>query len=101
MSGQLTAEDLRSENTRIRTLAGIWGAIKANLNMPFGAIKMFRKNYATAAKDTLGTTGAAAQLTGHEQDATLDRFYYTTNNDKIIENAEKVIQANFKFASKK
>ena len=101
ISGQLTAEDLRSDNTRIRTLAGIWGSIKKNLNMSFGAIKMFRKNYATAAKDTLGTTGAAAQLTGHEQDATLDRFYYTTNNDKIIENAEKVIQANFKFATKK
>jgi len=101
MSGQITAQDLRSDNTRIRTLAGVWGTIKKNLNMSFGAIKMFRKNYATAAKDTLGTTGAAAQLTGHEQDATLDRFYYTSNNDKLIENAEKVIQANFRFASKR
>jgi len=101
MSGQITAQDLRSDNTRIRTLAGVWGTIKKNLNMSFGAIKMFRKKYATAAKDTLGTTGAAAQLTGHEQDATLDRFYYTSNNDKLIENAEKVIQANFKFASKR
>ena len=62
---------------------------------------MFRKNYATLAKDILGKTGLAAQLTGHEEDATLDRNYYTHNERALKENAEKVVLLGLKFAQKK
>ena len=101
VTGQLTTEDLRSEYTRIRTLSGVWNEIKKNKDIKFGSIKMFRKNYATLAKDILGKTGLAAQLTGHEEDATLDRNYYTHNERTLKENAEKVVSLGLKFAQKK
>ena len=51
---------------------------------------MFRKTFSSLAKDTLGNTGKATKLTGHEQDSTLDKFYYRTHKEVIIEDADKV-----------
>jgi integrase len=56
----------------------------------WGSPKMFRKTFSSLAKDTLGNTGKATKLTGHEQDSTLDKFYYRTHKEVIIEDADKV-----------
>ena len=58
---------------------------------------MFRKTFSSLAKDTLGSTGKATKLTGHELDSTLDKFYYRTHKDVIIEDADKVAQV-FNFS---
>jgi hypothetical protein len=57
-----------------------------------GAPKMLRKAYSTTAKDMLGATGPATQLTGHEEDSTLDRFYYGADKETVRNNAEKVAE---------
>ena len=49
-----------------------------------------RKTFATLAKDTLGATGPATNLTGHTTDRTLDAYYYKTNQQKIINDANIV-----------
>ena len=55
-----------------------------------GQKKLFRKSGGTISKRTLGSTGKARALTGHQQDATLDRFYDKTDIDETIEYAQEV-----------
>ena len=58
-----------------------------------GAPKMLRKTFSSIAKLTLGTTGKARVLTGHEQDSTLDIHYDKHTTQQRKEYANKV--ANF------
>ena len=53
-------------------------------------MKLFIKSGATISKRKLGCTGKARALTGHQQDATLDKFYDKTDIDETIEYAQEV-----------
>ncbi len=52
--------------------------------------RTLRKTFSPLAKDTLGATGPATNLTGHTSDRTLDAYYYKTNQQKIINDANTV-----------
>ena len=85
----ISLEYLNSDKTRLKTITNCWNTIR-DMTGIFGAPKCFRKTFSSLAKDTLGATGPATKLTGHTQDATLDKHYYKTHKDKVITNADKV-----------
>ena len=80
---------INSDRTRLKTITSCWNSIR-DMTGIFGAPRCFRKTFSSLAKDTLGATGPATKLTGHTQDATLEKHYYKTHKDKVITNADKV-----------
>ena len=80
---------INSDRTRLKTITNCWNEIREITGI-FGAPRCFRKTFSSLAKDTLGATGPATKLTGHTQDATLEKHYYKTHRDKVITNADKV-----------
>ena len=83
---------VRSDQCRIKEIRGCWGAVVRETGIE-GAPKMLRKTFSSIAKLTLGTTGKARVLTGHEQDSTLDIHYDKHTTQQRKEYANKV--ANF------
>ena len=83
---------VRSEQTRLKEFRGCWSALIRETGI-VGAPKMFRKTFTSIAKLTLGTSGKARVLTGHEQDSTLDIHYDKHTPSQRREYANKV--ANF------
>jgi len=83
--------NLGSDKTRIKTIFKAWCLIREKTGI-FGTQRAFRKTFATLAKNTLGSTGPATNLTGHTSDKTLDRYYYKTNKTKITTDANTVGQ---------
>jgi len=81
--------DLHSDKSRIKTIHNAWCLIREKTGI-IGTQRTLRKTFATLAKDTLGATGPATNLTGHTTDRTLDAFYYKTNQKKIINDANTV-----------
>ena len=81
--------DLHSDKTRIKTIHSAWCLIREKTGI-IGTQRTLRKTFATLAKDTLGATGPATNLTGHTTDRTLDAYYYKTNQQKIINDANIV-----------
>ena len=81
--------DLHSDKTRIKTIHNAWCLIREKTGI-IGTQRTLRKTFATLAKDTLGATGPATNLTGHTSDRTLDAYYYKTNQQKIINDANTV-----------
>ena len=53
-----------------------------------GARKLFRKTWSTEARIKLGEE--AISVTGHDQLATLDKFYNKSKRSKMISDSEKV-----------
>ena len=88
-ANNIAPEYLNSDRTRLKTITNCWNSIR-DITGIFGAPRCFRKTFSSLAKDTLGATGPATKLTGHTQDATLDKHYYKTHRDKVITNADKV-----------
>ena len=82
----LSVED---DKARLKVAHNAWVLIREKTGVN-GALKTLRKSFSTLAKDTLGSTGPATKLTGHLKDETLDRFYYKTNKDRIIKDADVV-----------
>jgi len=82
-------KDLYSDKTRIKTIHNAWCLIREKTGI-IGTQRSLRKTFSTLAKNTLGATGPATNLTGHTSDKTLDRFYYKDNRSKIIEDANTV-----------
>jgi|TARA_R100000656_G_scaffold26237_1_gene23268 integrase len=80
---------LNGESTKLKSISNCWNELR-KMKKIWGSPKMFRKTFSSLAKDTLGNTGKATKLTGHEQDSTLDKFYYRTHKEVIIEDADKV-----------
>ena len=80
---------LNSESTKLKSISNCWNEIRKIKDI-WGSPKMFRKSFSSLAKDTLGNTGKATKLTGHELDSTLDKFYYRTHKEVIMEDADKV-----------
>ena len=83
---------VRSDQCRLKELRGCWSALVKETGIE-GAPKMLRKTFSSIAKLTLGTTGKARVLTGHEQDSTLDIHYDKHTPDQRRDYANKV--ANF------
>jgi len=81
--------NLHSDKTRIKTIHNAWCLIREKTGI-FGSQRTLRKSFSTLAKNTLGSTGPATNLTGHTSDKTLDRFYYKDNRSKIIKDANTV-----------
>ena len=77
---------VRSNATRIKSLRGCWEDLVKETGI-VGSPKMFRKTFSSIAKIKLGTSSKARALTGHEQDATLDRYYDKTPREKAREYA--------------
>ena len=82
-------ENLNSDKTRLKTIHNAWCLIREMTGV-FGSQRTLRKTFATLAKNTLGATGPATNLTGHTTDRTLDTFYYKDNKNKIIKDANTV-----------
>ena len=76
-------------DTKLKSISNCWNEIRKIKDI-WGSPKMFRKSFSSLAKDTLGNTGKATKLTGHELDSTLDKFYYRTHKEVIMEDADKV-----------
>ena len=91
-NNKLGQEYIQSDLTRLKSIRGAWNKIMETTGINIGAPKMLRKAYSTTAKDMLGATGPATQLTGHEEDSTLDRFYYGADKETVRNNAEKVAE---------
>ena len=89
---RLGQEYIQSDLTRLKNIRCAWIKIMKVTGIKIGAPKMLRKAYSTTAKDILGATGPATQLTGHEEDSTLDRFYYGADRQTVKNNAEKVAE---------
>ncbi len=81
--------NLNSDKTRLKTIHKAWSLIREKTGV-FGTQRTLRKTFATLAKNTLGATGPATNLTGHTTDRTLDKFYYKDNKSKIITDANTV-----------
>ena len=81
--------DLHSDKTRIKTIHNAWCLIREKTGV-FGSQRTLRKTFSTLAKNTLGSTGPAINLTGHTSEKTLDRFYYKEHKDKIVTDANTV-----------
>ena len=77
----------QSDYTRIKDNKHAWEAVKKIANVG-GARKLFRKTWSTEAKKQLGDE--AISVTGHDQLATLDRFYNKSKRAKMISDSEKV-----------
>ena len=86
---RVMTKDLHSDKTRIKTIHNAWCLIREKTGI-IGTQRSLRKTFSTLAKNTLGATGPATNLTGHTSDKTLDRFYYKDNRSKIIEDANTV-----------
>jgi hypothetical protein len=82
-------EFCQSDKARCKYLETAWKKL-TELTGIDGQKKLFRKSGATISKRKLGSTGKARALTGHQQDATLDRFYDKTDIDETIEYAQEV-----------
>ena len=80
---------VRSDQCRTRELRGCWKALKDLTNIN-GAPKMLRKTYSSIAKLTLGTSSKAIQLTGHNQESTLETYYDKHTPEQVREYAEQV-----------
>ena len=80
---------VRSDQCRTRELRGCWKALK-DLTKINGAPKMLRKTYSSIAKLTLGTSSKAIQLTGHNQESTLETYYDKHTPEQVREYAEQV-----------
>ena len=77
----------QSDYTRIKDNKHAWEAVK-KISKVGGARKLFRKTWSTEAKKRLGNE--ANSVTGHDQLATLDRFYNKSKRAKMISDSEKV-----------
>ena len=77
----------QSDYTRIKDNKHAWEAVKKIANVG-GARKLFRKTWSTEAKKQLGDE--AISVTGHDQLATLDRYYNKSKRPKMIADSEKV-----------
>jgi len=77
----------QSDYTRIKDNKHAWTKVK-QLAKVGGARKLFRKTWSTEAKTKLGNE--AISVTGHDQIATLDRFYNKSKRSKMIADSEKV-----------
>ena len=77
----------QSDYTRIKDNKHAWEAVK-RISKVGGARKLFRKTWSTEAKKRLGNE--ANSVTGHDQLATLDRFYNKSKRAKMITDSEKV-----------
>ncbi len=82
-------EYCQSDKARCKYLETAWKKLTSLTGID-GQKKLFRKSGGTISKRTLGSTGKARALTGHQQDATLDRFYDKTDIDETIEYAQEV-----------
>ena len=51
---------------------------------------MLRKTFSSMAKIILGTSSKAIQLTGHEQESTLEQYYDKHTPEQVREYAEQV-----------
>ena len=80
---------VRSDQCRTRELRGCWKALR-DLTGIQGAPKMLRKTYSSIAKLTLGTSSKAIQLTGHNQESTLEQYYDKHSPEQVREYAEQV-----------
>ena len=97
-NNKLPPEYINSSETKLKQVRECWRRVR-ELTGINGVPKMFRKTYSTKAKDILGQTGLATRLTGHEQDSTLDRFYYGADETQIEKDANKVAEV-FTFKKK-
>ena len=79
----------QSDYTRIKDNKHCWNSVK-ELAKVGGARKLFRKTWSTEAKIKLGNE--AISVTGHDQLATLDKFYNKSKRPKMISDSEKVSQ---------
>ena len=95
---RLPPEYINSSESRLKQITSCWKELRDRSGI-YGVPKMFRKTYSTKAKDILGQTGFAIRLTGHEEDSTLDRFYYGSDLEQIKTDADKVAQV-FDFKKK-
>ena len=77
------------DNSWMREPFITWREIK-NVGNIQGAMCMFRKTYSSLAKDELKSTTKGSKLTGHLDEKTLDRFYYKTHKEVVIQDADKV-----------
>ena len=93
---RLYTKNLHTDKTRLKTVHKAWCLIREMTGV-FGTQRTLRKTFATLAKNTLGATGPATNLTGHTTDRTLDAFYYKDNKKKIIGDANTV--GNILFAN--
>lgn len=97
-NNKLPPQYINSTETKLKQVRECWRKVR-ELTGINGVPKMFRKTYSTKAKDILGQTGFATRLTGHEQDSTLDRFYYGADEKQIEIHANKVAEV-FTFKKK-
>jgi len=81
---------LDSYETRIKTVTRAWNAIKEEAGIAKGALKAFRKTYATQAEAKLGNKKAAMALTGHEDEDVFDSNYSKQYENEVIHNADQV-----------
>ena len=95
---KLPPQYINSSETKLKQCRECWRKVR-ELTGINGVPKMFSKTYSTKAKDILGQTGLATRLTGHEQDSTLDRFYYGVDEKQIEIDANKVAEV-FTFKKK-
>tara|TARA_R110002153_G_scaffold20920_3_gene70603 strand:+ start:285 stop:1928 length:1644 start_codon:yes stop_codon:yes gene_type:complete len=86
---RVRTKDLDLDKQRIKTIYKTWCLIREKTGI-VGSQRTLRKTFATLAKETLGATGPATNLTGHTSDKTLDAYYYKTNQEKIINDANTV-----------
>ena len=86
---------VRSDQTRLKELRGCWSALIRETSIK-GAPKMLRKTFSSIAKLALGTSSKAIQLTGHEQESTLETYYDKHTPEQVREYAEQVGEY-FKF----
>ena len=86
---------VRSDQTRLKEVRGCWSALIRETEIK-GAPKMLRKTFSSMAKIILGTSSKAIQLTGHEQESTLEQYYDKHTPEQVREYAEQVSQV-FKF----
>ena len=86
---------LDQTNARIKEIRGCWSALIRETEIK-GAPKMLRKTFSSMAKIILGTSSKAIQLTGHEQESTLEQYYDKHTPEQVREYAEQVSQV-FKF----
>ena len=77
----------QSDYTRIKDNKHAWNKVKEIANVG-GARKLFRKTWSTEAKVKLGAE--AISVTGHDQLATLDKFYNKSKRSKMIADSTKV-----------
>ena len=77
----------QSDYTRIKDNKHAWEAVKKIAKVG-GARKLFRKTWSTEARIKLGEE--AISVTGHDQLATLDKFYNKSKRSKMIADSEKV-----------